>query len=61
MFRLRSTVKNSGDEIIFEVNNRGPIIPPDKISDIFDPMYVSPPVSTPMVLICFGKIRQKAM
>jgi signal transduction histidine kinase len=35
---VKVSVTSNDDEIIIEVNNQGPIIPPDKISDIFDPL-----------------------
>jgi signal transduction histidine kinase len=35
---VRVSMTSSDDDILIEVNNRGPIIPPDKISDIFDPL-----------------------
>jgi signal transduction histidine kinase len=35
---VRVFMTSSDDEIFIAINNRGPIIPPDKISRIFDPM-----------------------
>jgi signal transduction histidine kinase len=35
---VRITVTRSDDAIVVAVNNRGPIIPADKVSGIFDPM-----------------------
>jgi signal transduction histidine kinase len=35
---VRVSVTNSDDAICIEVNNRGPIIPPDKLSSIFEPL-----------------------
>lgn len=44
---VKLSVTSSDDDIFIAVNNRGPIIPPDKISDIFDPMVrVATNVST---------------